>query len=119
MKTADNLTLSLDSEWAVHPPSPLKAIPEPTPKSQQSQLGQYMTPATIATFMAAMFDGRLPATVRLLDAGAGRGALTGAFIARWKSEGGERLDAHAYEFDGEVAPELQENLRALQDGVPG
>jgi hypothetical protein len=68
-------------------PSPLKEISEPTPKSQPSQLGQYMTPATIATFMAAMFEGQLPATVRLLDAGAGRGVLTGAFIARWKSEG--------------------------------
>ena len=75
-----------------------------------------MTPATIAAFMAGMFEGPLPAKVRLLDAGAGRGALTTAFIARWASRGAKSIEAHAYEFDGEVAPGLRENLHALNDG---
>jgi adenine-specific DNA-methyltransferase len=116
MKRAENLALSFDSDLAFRAPALPKHIPEPAPKSLQSQLGQYMTPATIAAFMARMFTEPLPATVRLLDAGAGRGALTGAFITRWKNEGGKRLEAHAYEFDGEVAPGLQENLKALEDG---
>jgi adenine-specific DNA-methyltransferase len=75
-----------------------------------------MTPTTIATFMAGMFRGPMPSKVCLLDAGAGRGTLTGAFVARWASQVGENLDAHAYEFDCEVAPGLQENLQALRDG---
>ena len=115
MKGAENLALSFDGELAIRAPSPRKDIREPLPKSQQAQLGQYMTPATIASFMANMFEGTLPASVRLLDAGAGCGALTTAFITRWKNEGGKRLDAHAYEFDGEVAPDLQDNLKTLQE----
>jgi len=108
--------LSFDGELAFHAPSiPLK-ISTPRLKSQRSQLGQFMTPVTIASFMAKMFNGQMPAKVRLLDAGAGRGALTGAFIQQWASQVAESLEAHAYEFDGEVAPELKENLRTLADG---
>ena len=116
MKRTENLTLSFDGELSFRAPPPPKRTPTPKPKSVQSQLGQFMTPATIATFMAGMFTGPMPPNVRLLDAGAGRGTLTGAFIARWASQVGEGLDAHAYEFDGEVAPGLQENLQALRDG---
>ena len=47
---------------------------------RRSKLGQFMTPAPIAQRMAAMF-GELPTDVRLLDAGAGIGALTAAFVA--------------------------------------
>lgn len=75
-----------------------------------------MTPATIAVFMAKMFKGPMPAKVRLLDAGAGLGGLTRAFIGHWAGLVAKSLEAHAYEFDGEIAPGLQENLRALTDG---
>jgi adenine-specific DNA-methyltransferase len=47
---------------------------------RRSALGQFMTPASIASFMAAMFDLGLR-EVRLLDAGAGVGSLTAAFVA--------------------------------------
>jgi adenine-specific DNA-methyltransferase len=114
MKRPENLTLSFNGEPTLSAPSPVSEEQEPEPKSSQSRLGQYMTPATIATFMAEMFERPLPTSVRLLDAGAGRGALTAAFTARWIKEGGKRLEAHAYEFDGEVVPVLQANLRALQ-----
>jgi tRNA1(Val) A37 N6-methylase TrmN6 len=114
MTRGKNLTFNFGEEWAFR--EPVLPPHTSTSKSQQSQLGQYMTPATIATFMAGMFAVPLPATVRLLDAGAGHGALIGAFATRWMSGGGKHLEAHAYEFDGEVAPGLQENLRALQDG---
>lgn len=75
-----------------------------------------MTPATIAKFMAGMFKGPVPSKIRLLDAGAGLGTLTSAFIAQWRNQTGESLDAHAYEFDDEVSAGLRENLRALTDG---
>jgi adenine-specific DNA-methyltransferase len=116
MKRVENLHLKLEDELTVRSPCLISEIPESKPKSQQSQLGQYMTPVTIATFMAGLFESRLPPMVRLLDAGAGRGALTSAFTSRWKTEEGNCLEAHAYEFDGEVAPDLRENLRALHDG---
>lgn len=89
--------------------------PEPAPKvkSLQSQLGQFMTPASIARFMAGLFTPPMAADVRLLDAGAGRGALTSAFVAKWAAEVANGIRADAYEFDEAVAPALQENLRSL------
>jgi adenine-specific DNA-methyltransferase len=72
-----------------------------------------MTPATIASFMAGIFIGPMPAQVRLLDAGAGQGALTTAFINRWGRDMTGNLEAHAYELDEVIAQTLQENLLAL------
>ena len=48
------------------------------PDSRRSQLGQYMTPAVIARFMASLFH--YTKQVRLLDAGAGTGTLSAAFL---------------------------------------
>ena len=90
---------------------------KPKPISAQAQLGQFMTSPAIANFMAAMFDVSMPSRVRLLDPGAGRGALTAAFAARWSDQVRDQLEAHAYEFDGEVAPELAENLTLLAQGT--
>lgn len=48
---------------------------------QRSGLGQYMTPAPIARFMASLFSD-VSGEVRLLDPGAGVGSLTAAFVER-------------------------------------
>lgn len=47
--------------------------------NRRAELGQFLTPEPVAADMAAMF-GELPADVRLLDAGAGVGSLTAAFV---------------------------------------
>ncbi len=54
----------------------------------------------------------LPPTVRLLDAGAGDGALTAAFVRRICSEGlGVRtLHATVYEIDGAILPSLHQTM---------
>src|SRR6266571_3361667 len=41
---------------------------------RKQELGQFLTPQSIGSFMASLFDAR-PAEIRLLDAGAGDGAL--------------------------------------------
>ena len=51
----------------------------PDVRKRQGEIGQFLTPAPVADFMASMF-GPLPDVVRLLDAGAG--ALTAAFVSR-------------------------------------
>lgn len=51
--------------------------------SRKSALCQFMTPAGIARFMAGMFPPSTLQTCRLLDAGAGVGALSCAFLDRW------------------------------------
>ena len=46
---------------------------------RRAELGQFLTPEPVAAEMASMF-GELPGDVRLLDAGAGVGSLTAAFV---------------------------------------
>jgi adenine-specific DNA-methyltransferase len=48
---------------------------------KRGELGQFLTPASIARFMANQFD-NLSGHVSLLDAGAGVGVLTAAFVER-------------------------------------
>ena len=73
---------------------------------RKAAFGQFMTPKSVAAFMASLFSERRGA-VRLLDAGAGLGSLTSAFIERW---GRERVKATAYEVDGDLASALRETL---------
>jgi len=47
---------------------------------KRSALGQFMTPVSIARFMASLFDGFAEKKISLLDAGAGVGSLSAAFI---------------------------------------
>ena len=39
---------------------------------RKQELGQFLTPQTVASFMASLFEAR-PSEIRLLDAGAGKG----------------------------------------------
>jgi len=83
----------------------------------KTQLGQFFTPKNIAHFMANQFEGPFPEIVRLLDAGAGDGSLTVAFIERWReAERNGRLVAHAYEFDDHIASDLRTNLAIAAQG---
>ena len=78
---------------------------------RQHALGQFPTPAPLADFMASMFkaDWR---TVRLLDAGAGRGALSVALIHRLCAEKRkpDGIEITAYEVDSSLTPLLRANL---------
>ncbi len=77
------------------------------------ELGQFMTPASVARFMASLFS-RRTGTVRLLDAGAGIGSLTDAFINRWGSDG---VTVSAYEIDATLTSYLRETLRSYGNGT--
>jgi adenine-specific DNA-methyltransferase len=83
-----------------------------TPRQRKSQLGQFMTPPSVAEFMASLFVLPSKNAVRLLDAGAGQGALTAAFIDR--TQGTARITATAFEFDDQILPDLRANLAALR-----
>lgn len=87
--------------------------------TKKSLLGQFMTPAPVARFMAAMFPPSQAGTCRLLDAGAGLGALTSAFIDRWRTGGFgfERLASTACELDDGLRMHLTQNLARFDDGA--
>ena len=70
----------LNSVWQ-HDVMKLAAVENP--RSRQEELGQFLTASPVADFMASMF-GPLPRTMRLLDAGAGAGSLTAAFVSAAK-----------------------------------
>jgi adenine-specific DNA-methyltransferase len=78
---------------------------------ERSQIGQFLTPAAIAQFMACLFE-RDVQDVRILDAGAGTGilfaAVVDALISRNRRP--QSIDVVAYENDEVVLPYLEEAL---------
>lgn len=78
---------------------------------RREELGQFLTASRVAEFMASMF-GALPQTVRLLDAGAGAGALTSAFVSRCCTEdcGVRVITATLYEIDGRIIDALNTTM---------
>ncbi len=79
---------------------------------RKSQLGQYFTPARIAGFMAGMFVPKEYKHCRLLDAGAGIGSLSAAFLDRWVSGDFKFKSVHidAFEIDQSLHPYLSQTL---------
>ncbi len=82
----------------------------------RSKLGQFMTPQKVASFMAALFLD-LPRDVRLLDAGAGVGSLTAAFVheACSRSDHPKSIDVTAFEIDPSLVPHLRAALAACAE----
>src|SRR5712675_245209 len=68
-------------------------------RDRQSELGQFLTPASTARLMASMFEAT--STVHLLDAGSGIGSLSAAFVeqsVQW-SKPPKQISVTAYEID--------------------
>jgi tRNA1(Val) A37 N6-methylase TrmN6 len=84
-------------------------------REKKAQLGQFLTPHSVASFMANLFTKPFPEDVRLLDAGAGAGALTGAFVSEWQASArSSKLAVSAYEVDEYVLSQLRLKLAELQ-----
>lgn len=77
----------------------------------RSEHGQFFTPPLIAHMMAALFE-NLPSEIRLLDAGAGVGTLTAAFVDEIviQKKLPKRIDITVYEQELEFQPYLKETL---------
>ena len=76
-----------------------------------------MTGASVARFMASLFEDHPLSECRLLDPGAGTGALSRAFLDRWAA-GELHFDSavlHAYELDPRLRPILSEALHRYQE----
>jgi adenine-specific DNA-methyltransferase len=83
-------------------------------RKNKALLGQFMTPASVARFMAGMFPPSNLQTCRLLDAGAGVGALSCAFLDRWLASGFgfKNVETTAYEVDERLLGHLKQHLGA-------
>ena len=83
---------------------------------RKSQLGQFFTPPDIATFMASLFSQSKGGTCRLLDAGAGIGTLSEAFLDRWVigNHSYDRVEIDAFEIDEGLNPFLTRTLEKYE-----
>ena len=85
---------------------------ETTTSLEQRKLkGQFFTPPEIAQFMAGLFSLPTPKTFRLLDPGAGIGALSSAFckhVSQLRTS--RRLEIHLFESDEVLLPSLRRSM---------
>ncbi|MCX5825246.1 MAG: Eco57I restriction-modification methylase domain-containing protein [Deltaproteobacteria bacterium] len=83
-----------------------------TQRAERSDIGQFLTPAAIARFMASMFTPNRLDHVRILDAGAGAGVLFSAYVETLVSEGRRPLSIEvvAYENDQSILSELAQTM---------
>lgn len=90
------------------------AISKKTDVAHKAALGQYMTPANIAKFMASLFDINQSSTeFHILDAGSGVGSLSCALIDVIKNDkntSNKNIDITAIELDEKLIEALQQNL---------
>lgn len=86
--------------------------------AQRCALGQFFTPAPIASLLAGMFDPP-EGHARVLDPGAGVGSLTAALVDRAVVEGwAVGLDVTAVEVDRDLVGALTETLRECTEMSP-
>ncbi len=90
-----------------------------TEAKRKSQLGQFLTPAKTAQFMASLFTSKEDLDCRLLDAGAGIGSLTSAFLERCMD--GElrfkKVEVTAFELDSLIHKELNNALSSYKNSL--
>ncbi|MFK1294176.1 Eco57I restriction-modification methylase domain-containing protein [Pseudomonas aeruginosa] len=117
----DSYQISMTSIVSLdHVDSVRREVAPKTDRKLKSALGQFMTPSSVARFMAGMFPPSSVEKCRLLDAGAGVGALSCAFLDRWKA--GEhkfkQVEATAYEIDEKLRVHLSNHLAGYADVTP-
>jgi len=96
-------------------------VPPRLALKRKSELGQFMTPAAVARFMASLFPPSSLKTCRLLDAGAGAGALTCAFLDRCNSAKGlhfQNVEVEAHEIDEALREHLANILGSYAERLP-
>ena len=89
-------------------------------QKRKSEYGQFMTPSAVARFMAALFPPQTRQTCHLLDAGAGLGALSSAFLDRLLNHElhFEKVEACAYEIDDSLRAHLEATLARYAAVLP-
>jgi adenine-specific DNA-methyltransferase len=104
-----------------HADSLRRAVAPGIALKRKSALGQFMTPAPVARFMASLFPSSTMETCVLLDAGAGVGALSCAFLDRWAIGDGfsfRKAEVNAYEIDDTLRKHLSATLASYAERLP-
>jgi adenine-specific DNA-methyltransferase len=88
-------------------------------QAKRADLGQFFTPYTIARFMASLFHVNGKSHISLLDAGAGIGSLSVAFLEQFATAPRTKLEIVAYELDSAVSSVLKVNLKEYCEHFSG
>ncbi len=85
-------------------------------ETKQHELGQFLTPKPVADFMASLFQG-YARHIELLDAGAGTGSLSSAFVRQicTKAIKPKSISVTAFEFDPNLIERLSATLLECKD----
>lgn len=113
-RATDNSGFATEGRHTSHP-SPSSYLPRSTSlppeesRARQAALGQFMTPSTIANFMASLFSDVPVKSYRVLDPGAGAGALSRAFLDRLATAATlpVKTEVTAFELDASLRPQLE------------
>lgn len=114
MSDLDN-SLGLKVQAPAHAKEPIGDTPTGARRDHQREFAQFFTPAAVGKLMASFFTGRRD-EVRLLDAGAGEGALTQAFVDRYccAVERPRSIHATLFELDDALISGLKTRLCQCQ-----
>ena len=93
-------------------------ISKKTEARKKSQFGQFLTPERTTSFMASLFPAA-NGNCRLLDAGAGIGSLSAAFLEKWNSGGFHfnHVELDAFEIDDALLPYLARTLTKFSNNT--
>ncbi len=88
-----------------------RQLSKSTKAEKKAHFGQFLTPERTAGFMADLFPNG-NGSCRLLDAGAGIGSLSAAFLDRWTNRGFhfQRVEVDAFELDPDLIEHLSKTL---------
>src|SRR5699024_1449150 len=81
----------------------------------KSEYSQYLTPITVARFMASLFDSDKLDNTNILDAGAGIGTLTAALLDRLVNERTSSIDCTLVEVDNILGSRIKDTLSPFKD----
>ena len=86
-------------------------------RQRKAEFGQFLTPTSVARYMASLFPAGSLETARLLDAGAGVGSLSAAFLDRWATGGFpfKQVEVTAYEIDDSLRRHLSNTLKGYAE----
>ena len=95
-------------------------VSKSTEAKRKTQLGQFLTPAKTAQYMAGLFYPAIDGVCRLLDPGAGIGSLSSAFLERCISGdlSFSKVKIAAFEFDEILHEELEKTFASYAERIP-
>lgn len=80
----------------------------------KAEYSQYLTPVSVARFMANLFDENYNEDLKILDAGAGIGTLTATLVERLSKENVSNVNCTVVEIDNILSSRIRDTLASFE-----